>query len=549
MALPYVVAQVGYGLIRQILVGVNRKAAAARIAQELKVNAATGKKIADQFYKVQAGGRTSSTVGRGKNAQTLTSDAKKIQVATTESNAAKMGGYVNTPRGEQVYKQSLKFAKPNTTPASATNQGFFANMNNMGRTGAGFLTSPTGIGIGTAGLLGIGAFDAMNTDDARPVDTAGTISDDAQLVTTQNPDGSTTTSLMSTAGGGNSYRDQVRKGEIKLGITEKSYKDFKTQLNNYRRESGTSRSDLGERFFDENLGFSYDENDPRGNPEFAEEADLYRLEQDKEGIEIAKRGESPDFKYNPGNAGKFDIAFQAVKDAEKQATTPDAPSFSLADARAAIATGGAGLDDDTPTPRFGDATGPNQFELVKGDDRNLLERTFGIGDEGIYVRKVYDIDSGTYLTPSPGDTGYQEFTESELASGMTTNQGYQASNALVDPNLVNVGQNITNAKGEVIGTQGPITSTTVTPDITAQVAGPNGQMLLKDQTSMAGNISDQAQIFGLVNYLNNLAQNNNTFMGQNPGFNTGFFARPPMQQFYGTRQPGFFDREFYKGFF
>ena len=548
MALPYVVAQVGYGLIRQILVGVNRKAAAARIAQELKVNAATGKKIADQFYKVQAGGRTSSTVGKGKNAQTLTSDGSKIQVATTEANAAKMSGYVNTPRGEQVYQQSLRFGQRPTTPAAATNQGqgFFGNMRDMGRTGAGFLTSPTGVGIGRAGLLGIGLLDAMNPDPAQAPVTQGTVSDDARLVTTQNPDGSTTTSLVSTAGGGNSYRDQVRKGEIKLGITEKSYNDFKTQLNNYRRQSGTAETDLSERFGNP-LGF--DENDPRANPEFAEEAELYQLEQDQKGIDLAKDGKEVNFRYNPENAGKFNIALNAVKDREKQATTADAPSFSLEDAQKAILTGGAGLDDDTPTPRFGDATGPNQFELVRGDDRNLLERTFGIGDEGVYVRKIYDNESGTYITPSPGDTGYQEFTESELSSGMTTNQGYQASNALVDPQLVNVGQNITNARGEVIGTQGPITSTTVTPDVTTRLIGKDGRTLIKDQTPMAGNISDQAQVFGLVNYLNTLAQNNNTFMGQNPGFNTGFFARPPMQQFYGTRQPGFFDREFLKGFF
>lgn len=69
---------------------------------------------------------------------------------------------------------------------------------------------------------------------------------------------------------------------------------------------------------------------------------------------------------------------------------------------------------------------------------------------------------------------------------------------------------------------------------------------------MAGNISNQAQMFGLANYLNSLAQNNNTFMGQQPNFNTGFLARPPMQQFYGTRKPGLFDKEFYgtrTGFF
>ena len=49
MALPFVIAQVGYGLIRQILVGQTRKSAAARISQELGVNKATGKKLQTNF--------------------------------------------------------------------------------------------------------------------------------------------------------------------------------------------------------------------------------------------------------------------------------------------------------------------------------------------------------------------------------------------------------------------------------------------------------------------------------------------------------------------
>lgn len=502
--------------------------------RELRVDRNTARKINETYNRVTKKGDITQKLG-GKD---VVSNKNTISVSVSKPQADILKSNPVTTVGGTGQKRNLIGTQQTTqnrvTPGSmgfpqGTNQGFLATMRDAGRQGAGFLASPTGIGLGAGGLLTIGAVDAMNNDQA-PV-TQGVIADDARLVTTQNPDGSTTTSLVSTSGGGQSYSDQVKSGDIKLGITEKSYKDFKEQLAVYNRNASA--------FDKATSSLTGDQSDPRNKPQFAEEAELYKLEL--------------------ADDGRFEIGLNAVKDREKQAMAADAPSFSLADAQKAIATGGAGLDDDTPTPRFGDATGPNQFELVRGDDRNLLERTLGIGEEGVYVRKLYDRDSGTYLTPSPGDAGYQEFTESELSSGMTTNN---ASNVMIqdptsgiqsvanrNPQPVNVGEDILNARGEVIGTQGPITSTTVTPDVTTRLIGQDGRTLIKDQTPMAGNISDQAQVFGLVNYLNTLAQNNNTFMGQNPGFNTGFFARPPMQQFYGTRQPGLFDREFYRGFF
>ena len=534
MAIP--VAVIGFQLLRQALVGVGKAGAGARIAQKFGISNSLGNQIAKQYYSVVDKGK--SVIKRGKSKQEFVSDAKNISVPTSSANVTRINNFKNSAEGQKLYTQSLN---PGTRPNPATTgqgQGFFALARDAGRQGMGFLSSPTGLTVGGLGLLGYAGMDAANPDAAASLQ-QGTVSPDSQLVTVQNPDGSTSTRLMSTAGGGGSYRDQVRSGQIKLPMTEKSYNDFKTQLNNYRRESGTSSSDLGERFGNP-LGF--DDNDPRAKPEFAEEAALFELEQDQKGIDIAEKGETVNFKYNPGNAGKFDIAFNAVKDAEKQATTPNAPSFSVEDARKQILAGGGLTNQDTPEPRFGDKTGPNQFELVRGDDRNFFERTLGINEPGVYVRKIYDKETGTYKTPNVGDAAYQETTEESLLAGVEN----------IPQSAFNIGKDVINARGEVIGPQGPITSTTVTPDITTQVAGPNGQMLLKDQPSIAGNISNQAQIFGLANYLNSLAQNNNTFMAQQPNFNTGFFARPPMQQFYGTRKPGLFDREFYgtrTGFF
>jgi|TARA_R100000084_G_C4652127_1_gene150445 hypothetical protein len=531
VAPAFVIAQIGYGLIRQILVGQTRKSAAARISQELGVNKATGKKIADQFYTVQKKGKTTTNIGKGKNAQTATSDGTKIQIATTESNAAKMGGFVNTPKGQQYYKESLNFGKRATTPiqAGVPGRGFMGSMADMGRAGTGFLTSPAGVGTLGAGLLGYGIL----RPPYQPDQNVGLNQAPTRVVV-----------------GGQTeptFSDEIKKGNIQLGITEKSYKDFKTQLNQYRIESGTSPSDLGERF-DNPLGF--DDNDPRANPEFAEEAELFKLEQDQKGIDIAEKGETVNFRYNPANAGKFDIAYNAMLEAEKEFTKAKEPEFGLDEALTQIQAT-SGLSEEQPEPRFGERSGPNQFDLVRGDDRNFLERTFGIGDEGVYVRKVYDDATGTYITPekfitTQNNAGqsvlvpnpkYEEVLERDLVAGEATTR--QAVNTLDGPNFAD------------------ITETTVQPDTTTTFTGAGGQTLIGDQTGAGGQSPanmNTAQLFGLANYLGQLSQNRNTFMGQTPVFNSGFFGfdnRTPMQQFYGQRRPGLFDSEFYKqmGFF
>lgn len=525
--------QLSYAGLRSIMSKYGRNRIAG-IMKELKVDKATARKINETYQKVAKKGDVTQKLG-GKN---VVSNKNTVSVRVDKPQADVLKGNPITSIGGTGQKRNLigtqQTTQNRTTPdsvrksfgfPSANGQGFFASARDAGRQGMGFLSSPTGLTVGSLGLLGAAGMDAANPDQ---VVQQGTVSPDSQLVTVQNPDGSTSTRLMSTAGGGGSYRDQVRSGEIKLPMTEKSYNEFKKQYNIYNANSSA--------FDRATSSLTGNESDPRNKPQFANEAALFALEIDS----------------RPENAGKFEIAFNAMKDAEKQATTPDAPSFSVEDARKQILSAQALTEQkDTPDPRFGDRTGANQFELIRGDDRNLIERTLGIGDEGVYVRKIYDNETGTYKTPKFGESGYEEISEADLVSGTSQDQ-YTYPVVGSDPLQDMVGENVLNAQGDVIGVQGPATSTTTTPDITTQVAGPNGQMLLKDQPSMAGNISNQAQIFGLANYLNSLAQNNNTFMGQQPNFNTGFLARPPMQQFYGTRKPGLFDKEFYgtrTGFF
>ncbi len=535
------VVQLSYAGLRSIMSKYGRNRISG-LMKELNVDKATARKINETYQKVAKKGDVTQKLG-GKN---VVSNKNTLSVRVDKPQADILKGNPITSIGGTGQKRNLIGTQQTTqnrvTPGSVgfpagSGQGFFATARDAGRQGMGFLSSPTGLTVGGLGLLGVAGMDAANPDATTSLQ-QGTVSPDSQLVTVQNPDGSTSTRLMSTAGGGGSYRDQVRSGQIDLPMTEKSYNEFKKQLNIFNANSSA--------FDRATSSLTGNESDPRNKPQFANEAALYQLEIDS----------------RPENAGKFEIAFNAMKDVEKQATTPDAPSFSVEDARKQILSGAGLTNQDIPEPRFGDRTGPNQFKLVKGDDRNFLERTLGIGTPGVYVRKIYDNKTGTYKTPDAGDAGYQEFTESDLSSGMTTNN---ESNVMIqdptsgiqsvanrNPQPVNVGEDILNAEGKVIGTQGPITSTTTTPDITTLVRGQGGETLIKDQPSIAGNISNQAQIFGLANYLSSLAQNNNTFMGQQPGFNTGFLARPPMQQFYGTRRPGLFDKEFYgtrTGFF
>ena len=72
MAIP--VAIIGYGLLRQALVGVARSGAASRIAQKFGVNKATAEKFAKQFYAVQFKGKSKVSLGRGKNKQEVVID-------------------------------------------------------------------------------------------------------------------------------------------------------------------------------------------------------------------------------------------------------------------------------------------------------------------------------------------------------------------------------------------------------------------------------------------------------------------------------------------
>jgi len=318
------------------------------------------------------------------------------------------------------------------------------------------------------------------------------------------------------------FSDEVKKGNIDLGITKKSYDEFTKQLENFRNTAGA---------FDKMTSpITGNRADPRNNPEFKDEAALERLKYDEPGV--------------------YEIAYNAMLEAEKQFTKAKEPEFGLDDALTQIRAT-AGLSEEQPEPRFGERSGPNQFDLVRGDDRNFLERTFGIGDEGVYVRKVYDDATGTYITPekfitTQNNAGesvlvpnpkYEEVLERDLVTGETTTK--QAVNTLDGPDFVDV------------------TETTVQPDITTTFTGADGQTLIGDQTGFGGQTPanmNTAQLFGLANYLGQLSQNRNTFMGQTPVFNSGFFGfdnRTPMQQFYGQRRPGLFDSEFYKqmGFF
>jgi hypothetical protein len=206
----------------------------------------------------------------------------------------------------------------------------------------------------------------------------------------------------------------------------------------------------------------------------------------------------------------------------------------LAQAQAAIKTGSAiseiGTKEQDKYPGFA--------RIEADSDRNIFQRTFDIGEEPKYVRKVFDTTSNTYIVPDVEDPRYDVVTEDEIVSGK---KNVVVPGTIQDPTtgIISTGENITateNLRPDVrtVNADGTMS--------TAQSEKPQ-DVPLKQKTS---------DIFALANYLGQLSQGGGSFMGQQQQ-PMGFLNNTtPMQNFYGQRPLGFFDPEYYKkgfGFF
>tara|TARA_B100000029_G_C17571664_1_gene956818 strand:+ start:179 stop:1828 length:1650 start_codon:yes stop_codon:yes gene_type:complete len=535
---------IGYSAIRGILARYGSKQGVFKLMSELGVNRRTASNIMETYRKVRDKGNITQKLG-GKD---VVSNRNVINVQIGEADqVAILRNIPALTRGGVGQKSNLLgFNALNPTAGSkmypqGTTQGFLTTIRQGLGTGAeatkrGLLSSakwagsPTGIGVG---VLGTGAYAASPEgyfDIGQGLRTGNFVTD-----VSSRPGASTSFPVVNNE---LTYRENIQKGlkpvssvpiqtgvdeegnptySTTSGITEESYEDFKKQMQIFNRE-GTLL---------DKIGVTSSEVDPRIDPQFEEEARLWKLEQI--------------------DTNRFNIAFNAIKDAEEQATRMIEPEFSLEDAQYAFGVAGQ-ADTNQDDPRFGQKSGPNQFELIGGEDRNWLERVFNIGDEGMYVRKIFDPDSKRYVHPKElgyklGDPEYQVYSDSQLASGTRT----------VDVPNQNIGEPIYNAKGEVIGTVGEATETTVQPNVSSMRTDPETGQLTKTYTdsSVVGNVpvdaTRTAQLFGLANYLGQMANQNNRFAGIDPNFGQGWFNnRTPMQEYRGQRPVGWLDPEFYK---
>lgn len=592
MALPIIAAQIGYGLIRSLLARYGSRKGVQTLMQQLKVDKKTAQNILGTYKRVKNKGvkgadgeikKTGGDVTLKIAGKQVTSNKNVINFETTKDQAlilknnplSKAGG--TGGKGNLLGGNSLNPTAGSKMFPQGTGQGLFSTVKEGVRTGANatgrgllstakFAGSGAGLAVGGGGLL---AYNAMNPErDAagKPIYTdpqAGLNKPGKDAYYDQNGqlvmnDGSVKTS---------SYRDDFISGKKELPITKKSYENFKQRLLEYRRKTGTEDFDFGDGIVNIGIG-SYDSDDPRSmtptaeelkeNPnliDFSQEAALYKKESQErinklrnfkreDEYVIGLDGKKQLVPSSGGKSGTFQMSYDAMIDAEKQATTPNKPAFSLSDAKDAFATASS-LSDKEPQNKYGE-----RFTRIEGEDRNALERTFGFGEQGVYQENMYDKKTGRYV-PNPKG---RIFTEDEIVNNSKTVTDYESTS----PNSLNIADdpnsnpdNIAfNAKGIGIGPVVPPTETIQTDRSRSTTMGANGETI--NAGNRVGNnaaaTGDFANQMGLANFLYNQSkQGQGQFLGANSGFNTGFLNNQnPQQQMYGQRPAGLFDPEYYK---
>lgn len=521
MALP--VVPIAYGVIRGLLARYGSKQGVQTLMRELGVNQRTASKIMETYRKVGKKGDITQKLG-GKD---VVSNKRVINVQIGKEDAAQATILKNNPLlTKGVAGQKANLLGGNTLNPTAgsrmypqgTGQGLLSTVNQGIRTGANatgrgllatgrFAASPTGIGLG---ILGTGAYAAMPDENAGLNQPGRDAYYDGQGNLVMR-DGTNTTG---------SYQDRIKSGEIVPKITKQSYEEFKKQKDIFNNTGSVT-----DKMFS---GITGSEADPSNKPEFAEEAELYRLEQG----------------YT-GQKGQFEIAFNALPDTDAiSPTTAKAERGKLDDAISNITTGAAMLEGSQPPQNiYGD-----RIERIEGEDRGIIARTFGFGDEPIYREKMYDPKTQKYISNPEG----RILTEADLVRGSREVTDFQSTSPnslnIADDPISNPNNIAFNARGEGIGpvaapteTVGTGTSRTIytNPDGTQAVGG------MKSNTVNAPATGDLAQIMGLANFLSN--QNKNQYMGNTGNFNMGIFNnQTPMQQYYGQRPLGFLDPEYYR---
>lgn len=493
MAIP--VAIIGYGLLRQALVGVARSGAASRIAQKFGVNKATAEKFAKQFYAVQSKGKSKVSLGRGKNKQEVVSDGTKISVPTTTQNVDKINKFKSSSEGQKLYKDSLAFGKGPSGVASAEGQGLLSTVKDQTAKGVGFLkdrpiATATGVtALGSAGLLTSGEDPTVEEMQTLPKE-----------------------------------NQEIPK------LNMKDYNEYKLALNRYKRT-------MQDKTFLQRATAMDDPNNPINDPKYQLARDLYQYDPENPDRIMSTDNDVAVGKPKDGLTLNADTVFQANMrrmELEEQQKNASSDFGALDRARAAIQTGAAitGVEKEGDSKKY-----PGYALLGAQDDRNILERTFDIGETPKYVKKVFDANTNTYIVPNKDDPRYDIYTEDEIASGK---RNVVVPGTIQDPTtgIISTGENVTATEN-------------LRPNVTTTMADGTISNTQADKPQDVPLFQDTGNMFALANYLGQMSQNRGSFMGQQVPPQGFFDNRTPQQQFYGSRPLGFFDADYYKklGFF
>ena len=339
-------------------------------------------------------------------------------------------------------------------------------------------------------------------------------------------------------------------------ITEQSYQNFKNRYKRYLEENPSTATFI-------------DPKNPINDPEFAGEVELFKFDPDNpqstaQGpttvlerlvqpdsptqIAKSKNFQSSEDYFNflksnivgRGKTGTDEFSREMSPEEKKKKQGVDEGNKALADFRRGAKTvyGLANPIGDGDERYRGFETVMLQddgtYKSVNMENRSALDRFFGIGPEPLYREQTFNQNTGNFESNPEG----RIVSEDELVNRQITQTAPS-----------NVGNEIFTA------------TETYNPDVDTMIMGADGNVKISNSQDVKasnvptagalnvdaqGNTSPNSQIFALAKFLDDASKRNQGFLGVNPSQFGGFFDdRQNLDRFYGRRNVGLFDDEFY----
>ena len=494
MAIPLLVP-IAYGIVRGLLTRYGSKKGVQTLMTQLKVSRNTAKELLATYNKVSKKG----SITQSLNKKDVVSNKNVINVLVKPDEAAKLTSAVT-----KIGRGSNSTGKGATNFPVIAGRGAKANPA-MPPEGKGFLatakdvvTSPAATILGTGGAV----YSLFGDEIVEPQG-------------------------LNQAGKDAFYDENgnlVPIGTAEMPITKQSYNKFKDEFAAY--QNSNKSFDTGSSLFDEALSSAtFNENDPRNNPDYEQEYELYKREfgyADTRGKDIQDTPQGVQLAIN--NLVDENAPTQADINKNRQ---------DLQNAQKNIANLNTLTSKEPPQNIYGD-----RFERIGEYDRNVISRTFGIGEEPTYRAKKFDSSTNRYVTDPNG----QIFTESQMVDN---------SMIVTAPTSDNRSSSFNSSNSNQGNNQDVVTATQTVRPLNTRTQFADGSIRAADSVAKnapaSGTANDFAGIMGLVNYLGTQENNRNRTMGNTGNFNMGIFNnQTPIQQYYGARPVGFLDPEFYK---